>query len=63
MEPLTLTLLTTAFAILFYELYRRFFVDFGDSEAVATYFAVPFVNRPDLKRTDQVSLHDHLNGS
>lgn len=49
--------LLASVAYLLYEAYKRIFLDFGDSEAVATMLALPFVNRPDLKRVDQVSLN------
>ncbi|KAI9003792.1 cytochrome P450 [Hyaloraphidium curvatum] len=50
--------LSAAVLLLLAELYRRVFLSQGDSDAVATVFALPFVNRPDLKRVDQVFLVD-----
>ncbi|KAI9023200.1 cytochrome P450 [Hyaloraphidium curvatum] len=40
------------------ELYRRFYLDFDDADAVHTTFGFPLWNRPDIARVDQVFLVD-----
>lgn len=57
MALFTTVALLVSVAYLVYELVRRK-LDRGDSDAVATVFAVPFYNRPELKRADQSFIVD-----